>query len=86
MKHYTKAELELFRHDQMSVLGRISCAAHLKSCEECARALRELEEEDRLVDDLRNSVRIYRELSTPATPRRTTSGRSAKPAETGGAN
>ena len=63
MKHYTKEELELFRHDQMSVLGRIACSAHLKNCEECAALLRELEEEDRFVDDLRTSVRLYKDLN-----------------------
>ena len=64
MKHYTKEELELFRHDQMSVLGRIACSAHLKSCESCAAALHELEEEDHLIDDLRDSVRLYKNLNT----------------------
>ena len=64
MKHYTKEELELYRHAQMSVLGRIACSAHLKNCESCAGALRELEEEDRLVDDLRTSVRLYKELNS----------------------
>lgn len=63
MKHYTKEELELFRHDGMSVLGRIACAAHLKECESCAALLRELEEEDRFVEDLRNSVRLYKDLN-----------------------
>lgn len=32
MKHYTKEELELYRHGQMSVLGRIACSSHLKEC------------------------------------------------------
>lgn len=30
MKHYTKEDLELYRHHQLSILGRIACAAHLK--------------------------------------------------------
>lgn len=63
MKHYTKEELELYRHDQMSVLGRIACSAHLKNCESCAAALKELEEEDRFVADLRDSVRLYKDLN-----------------------
>ena len=63
MKHYTKEELELFRHDRMSVLGKIACAAHLKNCEDCAARLSELEEEDRFVDDLRTSVRLYKDLN-----------------------
>ena len=67
MKHYTKEELELFRHDRMSVLGRIACAAHLKNCEDCAARLRELEEEDRFVDDLRTSVRLYKDLNSDKT-------------------
>lgn len=64
MKHYTKEELELFRHDQLSVLGKIACAAHLKNCEDCAALLSELEEEDRFVDDLRASVRLYKDLNS----------------------
>ena len=75
MKHYTKEELELYRHDQMSVLGRIACSAHLKSCKSCAAALEELEEEDRFVDDLRDSVRLYKDLTAaPPAPHHTTSG------------
>ena len=65
MSHYTKEELELFRHDRMSVLGRISCAAHLKKCPECAKLLEELNEEDRFVSDLRDSVQLYKDLSVP---------------------
>ena len=68
MKHYTKEELELYRHDEMSVLGRIACSAHLKSCESCAAALRELEDEDRFVDDLRASMRLYKDLNAAAKP------------------
>ena len=75
MKHYTKEELELYRHDQMSVLGKIACSAHLKNCESCAAALKELEEEDRFVADLRDSVRLYKDLTAaePA-PHQTRSG------------
>ena len=73
MSHYTKEELELFRHDQMSVLGRISCAAHLKNCPECAKLLAELDDEDRFVDDLRASVKLYKNLSAPPETKRTAS-------------
>ena len=66
MKHYTKEELELFRHGEMSVLGRIACSAHLKNCESCSAMLRELEDEDRFVDDLRTSVRLYKDLNAAA--------------------
>ena len=74
MKHYTKEELELFRHGDMSVLGRIACAAHLKNCETCAGKLREIEDEDRFVADLRNSVRLYKDLSDTQPPSRPSSG------------
>ena len=74
MEHYTKEELDLFRHDQMSVLGRIGCAAHLRNCPECRKLLDELEEEDRFVNDLRNSVRLYKDLSaTPPSAKHQTS-------------
>ena len=73
MAHYTKEELELYRHDRMSVLGRIVCSAHLKHCPECRKLLDELKEEDRFVDDLRNSVRLYKDLSAPSSARRPTS-------------
>ena len=71
MSHYTKEELELFRHNQMSVLERISCAAHLKKCPECAKLLDELNEEDRFVSDLRDSVQLYKTLSAPPENTRT---------------
>ena len=63
MKHYTKEELDLYRNGKMSVLGKISCAAHLKSCPECATLLQELEEDDKLIAHLRASVQIYSDLS-----------------------
>ena len=68
MAHYTKAELELYRHNEMSVLGRIACASHLKSCPECEKLLRELEDEDRFVADLRDSVRLYKDLNAATKP------------------
>ena len=45
MKHYTKEDLELYRHHQLSILGRIACAAHLKECPACTKLLGELEHE-----------------------------------------
>ena len=63
MKHYTKEDLELYRHHQLSILGRIACAAHLKECPVCTKLLGELEHEDEFVHQLRKSVRIYEEAS-----------------------
>ena len=63
MKHYTKEELDLYRNGKMSVLGKISCTAHLKSCKECADLLQELEEDDKLIAHLRTSIQIYSDLS-----------------------
>lgn len=63
MKHYTSEKLDLYRHRQMGVLGRIRCASHLKECAECRERLAELQADDRLVAELRESVRIYKELS-----------------------
>ena len=64
-EHYSKEELELYRNHQMSVLGQISCSAHLKECPACAKLLKELEEDDCLLRDLRASIQIYDILSNP---------------------
>ncbi len=63
MKHYTKEELELYRNKEMSVLGRISCSAHLKECPRCAKLFSELETEDAFVTELRSSLQLFDELS-----------------------
>ena len=63
MTHYAREELELYRNRQMSLLKRIACAAHLKECPKCARLLRELDEDDRLIAEIRSSVELYRDLS-----------------------
>ena len=72
MKHYDKAELELYRNREMSVLGRINCAAHLKKCPECAARLKELEKEDSLLVELRESVSIFDRIARGYTPGNTT--------------
>ena len=64
MKHYTKEELELYRHGQMSVLGKINCSSHLRECEECRKLLEDLEAEDDFVKELRSSIQIYNEVLT----------------------
>ena len=57
--HYTKEDLELFRNHQMSILGRLTCQAHLKECPECARILKELSEDDDFIRQLRASAHVY---------------------------
>ena len=64
MEHYTKEELDQYRNGGMSVLRKISCAAHLKNCKACAKLLKELEAEEKKfsaeIDRLtvnRNSIR-----------------------------
>ena len=71
MEHYTKEDLDLYRNGGMSVLRKISCTAHLKNCEKCAKLLKELEEDDQLLRDLRVSVRIYDILSKESSCRET---------------
>ena len=63
MTHYTKEDLELYRHHEMSVLGRIACSAHLKECSECKRLLDELKKDDEFISELRGSIAIFSELS-----------------------
>ena len=62
-EHYSKEELELYRNHQLSVLGQISCGAHLKECPACAKLLEELDADERFLRELRASVRIYDSLS-----------------------
>ena len=64
-KHYTKEKLDLYRHGELSILGRVQCAAHLKECELCRQRLAELHDDDALVGELRESLRFQRELSAP---------------------
>ena len=54
--HYTKEGLELYRNHQMSILGRLTCQAHLKECPDCARLLKELSEDDDFIRQLRASA------------------------------
>ena len=67
-EHYSKEELELYRNHQMSVLGQIACSNHLKECPTCAKLLDELKDDDRFLNDLRTSVRIYDALSREEAP------------------
>ena len=57
--HYSKEALELYRNHQMSILGRLTCQAHLKECPDCARLLKELSEDDDFIRQLRASAKIY---------------------------
>ena len=57
--HYSKEDLELYRNHQMSILGRLTCQAHLKECPDCARLLKELSEDDDFIRQLRASAQIY---------------------------
>ena len=63
MKHYTKEELELYRHHEMSVLRRVACSAHLKECTACANLLKELDSDDEFVMELRDSIRMFDEAA-----------------------
>lgn len=78
MKHYTKEELELYRHGELSVLGRIACSAHLRQCKQCQLRMAELKEDDALIRDLQASIRLFQEFSKapPARRSRTKSGSS----------
>ena len=67
-EHYSKEELELYRNHQMSVLGQIACSAQLKECPACAKLLDELKDDDRFLNDLRTSVKIYDMLSKGESP------------------
>lgn len=63
MKHYTQAELDMYRHGDMNLLGRIQCAAHLKECPECIQKLEELKVDDELILQLQASVDLFQAFS-----------------------
>ncbi|MBR4674665.1 MAG: hypothetical protein IKP00_09385 [Victivallales bacterium] len=63
VKHYTKEELELYRSKEMPFISRMKCTDHLKQCVECASLLKELETEDAFVAELRESIKLFDELS-----------------------
>jgi predicted anti-sigma-YlaC factor YlaD len=63
MAHYTKEQLESYRNGNTSVLGRIICGIHLKNCEECSKLLDELAEEDKLIDELQNSIEVFQNIT-----------------------
>ena len=63
MEHYTKEELDQYRNGGMSVLRKIRCSAHLKTCLVCAKLLEELNSDDQLLRDLRGSVELYQQLA-----------------------
>ena len=67
MEHYTKEELDQYRNGGMSVLGKIRCSVHLKSCPECVKLLDELNSDDQLLRDLRGSVELYQQLAPKTT-------------------
>ena len=68
MEHFTKEELDLYRNGGMSVLRRIGCSAHLKTCPHCQSLLRELDQDDQLLRDLRGSVELYRQFTAKKAP------------------
>ncbi len=63
--HYSKEDLELFRNHQMSILGRLTCQAHLKECPDCAQLLKELSEDDDFIRQLRASAQMYETIVNP---------------------
>ena len=63
MKHYTKKELELYYNGQMSILSRISCRNHLKSCETCQKLEQKINDDKQLIADLRSSIKLFESLS-----------------------
>ena len=63
-KHYTKEDLDLFRNHQMSILGHLTCQAHLKECPKCTSLLKELSEDDDFIRLLRDSVQTYEDAET----------------------
>lgn len=65
MKHYSKEELECYRLRTMSLLGRLTCTAHLKDCPACSKLLHDLDDDDTLIAEIKSSLRSLDEVATP---------------------
>lgn len=74
MKHYSKEDLEMYRNGELSLLGRINCSSHLQQCKVCQKLLAEIESDDKLLKDLRTSIKIFKETKDNAAHSNTSRG------------
>ena len=61
--HYTREELDMFRHNQLSSFSAFNCSAHLSICKECSKIMEELADDDCFIADLCGSIQFFREFS-----------------------
>ena len=60
---YSREELDMFRHNQLSSFSAFNCSAHLSVCKECSKIMEELAEDDCFIADLCGSIQFFREFS-----------------------
>ncbi len=58
MKHYTREELDQYRHKDMSFILRLICRAHLSICSQCRQKLSKLHDDDTLLRRLKDSLNM----------------------------
>ncbi len=58
MKHYSKIELDRYLHDDMNILLRVACSKHLKNCEQCKNSLSELKNDDQVIEQIRQGIKL----------------------------
>ena len=73
MRHYTTEELDRYRNGDMNMLSRISCAGHLKQCEECRNLLETLKQDDILLETVRKNIARFSAASEEQSQRKITS-------------
>lgn len=56
IKHYSREQLDSYRHGDMNVFQRFLCYIHLKFCSECSNELSAVEEDDILLEDFKHSI------------------------------
>ena len=56
MRHYTREELDRFRHKDMGLFSRFICTGHLVLCSSCRNLLKILSEDDALLNELREHL------------------------------
>ena len=72
MTHYKLEELDCYKHGEMSIYNRIKCAKHLKNCQDCQKKLLKLNNNDKLIIDVKRNLNKFKELTVALSDKKTT--------------
>jgi len=60
MKHYNCEELDLYRHKDMNWMSRIICRVHLYYCASCREQMSQLQHDDQLLLEIKDSINMLK--------------------------